>query len=313
MIRGDDMAQLVKLYDYISRYESNPYHYPSQYIRLKKENWRKLQDRWLSEVNSSSKIVQESESEPKKSKWLPFNRNQQTAEQHTNLNNPPLPNTEAQLKQYFLNQLYPIQLKWATSTISHESFTKVSLRDKETLKYFLQRFPDIYFLMYHPVFNIKKAPIDAEIILISPFDIEIISFIHEHAEATILATNDRKWTVESETNQKSILSPVISLKRTDQIIKSILQTNNIKIPIKKSIISYNNHILYTTEPYQTNIIGKQDYPKWFEQKRALTSSLKSVQLKAMEALLSHCQTNAVRRPEWNDEQHNSYYNDQEEL
>src|SRR5699024_1184631 len=173
--------------------------------------------------------------------------------------------------------------------------------------------PDIYFLMYHPVFNIKKAPIDAEIILISPFDIEIISFIHEHAEATILATNDRKWTVESETNQKSILSPVISLKRTDKIIQNILHTNNIEIPMKKHIIYYNNHILYTTEPYQTNIIGKQDDPKWFEQKRALTSSLKSVQFKAMEALLSHCQTNAVLRPEWNDEQHNSYYNDQEEL
>src|SRR5699024_12783823 len=103
------------------------------------------------------------------------------------------------------------------------------------------------------------------------------------------------------------------LERTDQIIKSILQTNNIKIPIKKSIISYNNHILYTTEPYQTNIIGKQDYPKWLEQKRAVTSSLKSVQLKSMEAVLRHCQNNAVRRPEWNDEQHNSYYNDQEEL
>ena len=306
------MAQLVKLYNYISRYESNPFHYPSQYIRLKKENWNKLQNRWLSEMNNSPRDVQNFEPEPKKSKWLLFNRNQQTTQQHTDLNNPPLPNTEGQLKQYFLNQLYPIQLKWATSTISHESFTKVNLRDKETLKYFLQRFPDIYFLMYHPVFNIKKAPIDGEIILISPFDIEIISFIHEHAEATILATNDRKWTVESETNQKSILSPVISLKRTDQIIKSILQTNNIEIPIKKSIISYNNHILYTTEPYQINIIGKQDYPKWFEQKRALTSSLKSIQLKAMEALLRHCQTDAVRRPEWSDEKRNTYNNDQEE-
>src|SRR5699024_5200322 len=193
-----------------------------------------------------------------------------------------------------------------------ESFTKVNLRDKETLKYFLQRFPDIYFLMYHPVFNIKKAPIDGEIILISPFDIEIISFIHEHAEATILATNDRKWTVESETNQKYILSLVITLKRTDQNIKSILQTNNIEISIKKSIISYNKHILYTTEQYQINIIGKQDYPKWFEQKRALTSSLKSIQLKAMEALLRHCQTDAVRRPEWSNEKRNTYNNDQEE-
>src|SRR5699024_12154443 len=132
----------------------------------------------------------------------PFNRNQQTAEQHTNLNNPPLPNTEAQLKQYFLNQLYPIQLKWATSTISHESFTKVSLRDKETLKYFLQPFPDIYFLMYHLVFNIKKAPIHAEIILISPFYIMIISFIHEHSEATILEIINSIIRVDSYTNQK---------------------------------------------------------------------------------------------------------------
>src|SRR5699024_11338212 len=138
------------------RYESNPFHYPSQYIRLKKENWNKLQNRWLSEMNNSPRDVQKFEPELKKSKWLLFNRNQQTTQQHTDLNNPPLPNTEGQLKQYFLNQLYPIQLKWATSTISHESFTKVNLRDKETLKYFLQRFPDIYYLMYHPVFNIEK-------------------------------------------------------------------------------------------------------------------------------------------------------------
>src|SRR5699024_10671208 len=150
--------------------ESNPFLYPSHYIRLKKEIWRKLQDRWLSDVNCTSKIIEDSVSVPQKSRWLPFSRNQRTVEQHTNLNNMSLHNTEAQRKQYFLYQLYPIQLKWATSTISHESFTKVSLRDKETLKYFLQRFPDIYFLMYHPVFNIKKAPIDAEIILISPFD-----------------------------------------------------------------------------------------------------------------------------------------------
>src|SRR5699024_12750495 len=98
------MAQLVKLYDYISRYESNPHHYPSQYIRLKKEHRRKLQDRWLPEVNSSSKSVQESESEPRKSKWLPLNRNQQTAAQHTNVTNPPVPATEAPLKQHVLTQ-----------------------------------------------------------------------------------------------------------------------------------------------------------------------------------------------------------------
>ncbi len=41
------MAQLVKLYDYISRYEWNTYRYPTQFIRLKQENWKKLYNRWV--------------------------------------------------------------------------------------------------------------------------------------------------------------------------------------------------------------------------------------------------------------------------
>lgn len=308
-----DVAQLVKLFDYISRYESNPFHYPSQYIRLKQENWQKLQAKWESEVNEDSLMEEEVESTPKRAKWIPFKRSQDpTTKQHTHIERPQLPTTYTQLKHFFLNQLYPIQLKWATSTISHESFTKVSLRDTEMLKYFLQRFPDIYFLMYHPVFNIKKSPIDGEIILISPFDIEIISLIHEDAEKTMIATDDRKWTIESKNTHKSMLSPVISLKRTEQIVKSILQARNVDMPVKKSIISFNNHILYATEPYQTKIFDKKDYEKWFEAKRAITSSLKSVQLKAMEALLDQCQTSAVRRPEWKHNQSADHFHNPEE-
>ncbi|KHF29248.1 hypothetical protein LR68_02036 [Anoxybacillus sp. BCO1] len=32
------MGQLIKLQDYISRYELDIYHYPSEFIRLKKSN-----------------------------------------------------------------------------------------------------------------------------------------------------------------------------------------------------------------------------------------------------------------------------------
>lgn len=39
------MAQLVKLYDYISRYETNPFHYPSRFIQLKQDNWQQFFDR----------------------------------------------------------------------------------------------------------------------------------------------------------------------------------------------------------------------------------------------------------------------------
>lgn len=53
-----------------------------------------------------------------------------------------------------------------------------------------------------------------------------------------------------------------------------------------------------TEPYQTKVIGKNQYKEWFLNKRKLQSPLKSIQLKVMEALLHHCHSTSVRRPEW---------------
>ncbi|MFJ7851588.1 hypothetical protein ACIQX3_02180 [Peribacillus frigoritolerans] len=36
------MAQLIKMQDYISRYEQDIYRYPTQFARLKKQQWDKL-------------------------------------------------------------------------------------------------------------------------------------------------------------------------------------------------------------------------------------------------------------------------------
>lgn len=41
------MAQLIKLQDYISRYEWDTYRYPAQYIRQKKEQWERFYSEWL--------------------------------------------------------------------------------------------------------------------------------------------------------------------------------------------------------------------------------------------------------------------------
>ncbi len=42
------MAQLIKLQDYVSRYEQDIYRYPSQFIKLKKQQWDKLKAAYLS-------------------------------------------------------------------------------------------------------------------------------------------------------------------------------------------------------------------------------------------------------------------------
>ena len=42
------MGQLIKLQDYISRYEQDIYRYPTQFVRLKKQQWSKLHEAFLS-------------------------------------------------------------------------------------------------------------------------------------------------------------------------------------------------------------------------------------------------------------------------
>src|SRR5690625_2469679 len=217
------MAQLIKLKDCISRYEWNAFRYPSQYIRLKRTNWEKLYRQWEARYLELSHKEEESEqSSSTIFKWPTFLKKGHQQNEEPKVTERSIPTTKAELKQYFLDELFPIQLKWATSTVTDVSFVDQHFETDPTLRYFLQRFPDIYLLMYFPVFNIKDALVDGEIIMISPLGIEIIHLLEEQRDTMIIASDERLWTYETGNKQSQKLSPVISLRRTEQIIKSIL-------------------------------------------------------------------------------------------
>ncbi|HLS66693.1 MAG TPA: NERD domain-containing protein [Pseudogracilibacillus sp.] len=294
------MAQLVKLADYISRYEINPFHYPTQYIRLKRENWQQLQLMWKNENELEQTTAEENGFERDGRSWIPFARKREEREE-TDTFERHLPQTREGLTRYFLNELYPFQLKWATSTISQISFIDPKFEHDYMLKQLLQRLPDIYLLMYYPVFSIRKAPIDSEIILISPIGVEIISIIETSSEATVYVGDDRTWNVEIYGDVKRIISPTIALKRTEQIVKSILRKMRINFPVQKTVISDRAPILYVEEPYNIQVVGKHQFDEWIQDKRQLSAPLKNEQLRAIEALLTYCQSTSVKRPEWVDE------------
>src|SRR5699024_3182271 len=75
----------------------------------------------------------------------------------------PMPETEEQLKRFFLDSIFQFQLNWASATLSQMSFLDRDYYNDLKLKYFLQRFPDTYLFMYHPVFKLKNAQVDADL------------------------------------------------------------------------------------------------------------------------------------------------------
>ncbi|UOQ47099.1 NERD domain-containing protein [Gracilibacillus caseinilyticus] len=297
------MSQLIKLDNYISRYERNIFHYPSQFSRLKTENWNRLKQLWQDQLlyNVSAEANQEEPQDSYFSKWRSFFNSRSEIENQSD-EVEILPKTEEALKQYFLDALFPFQLKWASTTIDRMSFIDKTYNQDFLLKYFLQRIPDTHLLLYMPVFQLKNGPIEGEIILISPLEIEIITLIEKSSTQHIIPNDTRTWYVDEFNVQSKVLSPMIAVKRTETIVHSILKKYGLDYPVKKVILSRTNTIDSQTEPYRTKYVDANQHENWLKQKQTLYTPLKHQQLKVADALLKHCESVAVRRPEWQQEE-----------
>ncbi|SFM09450.1 hypothetical protein SAMN04487943_107261 [Gracilibacillus orientalis] len=300
------MAQLIKLENYISRYQRDIFHYPSQFSRLKKENWERLKFLWEDQRQLKLEVDNEEElNESNFSKWRSFFKSRSDSDDIKSEKETDeidiLPASEEELKQYFLDTLIPFQLKWASTTINEMSFIDRSYYQDFLLKYFLQRIPDTHLLLYFPVFQLKNGPMEGDIVLISPLEIEIITLIEKPKNQTIIPNDARLWFLEENNIQSKFLNPLISTKRTETIIQSVLKKYQLDYPIKKVILSRTNVIDYQIEPYHTKYIDRDHHEEWLKQKQQLYAPLKHQQLKVAEALLKHAESIAVKRPEWKQE------------
>lgn len=303
------MAQVIKIQDYITRYEWDTFRYPTQYIRMKNDSWNRLYEEWSApQLETEKEDSYPKKEEPVgifsrlKSKLRKKDVESEVIQEEIKEEQIKLPKTEEELKQQFLNRLLSFQMKWATSTVTHQSIVDNEYYSDPLLKYLLQRFPDTYLVMYYPIFMLKQAPMEADIILISPIGIEVIQFIELEKDAVIMAGEERTWHIESPVEDRKILNPLLSVKRTEKVIKSILAVKDLDFSLKKTVLSRTNPIIFASEPYQTRIIGKEQYQDWFEAKRSLRSPLKSTQIKVAEALLEFCQSTSIKRPEWEQEE-----------
>lgn len=322
------MGQLIKLQDYISRYEQSIFHYPSRYVRLKKQHWEKVLSSWENgegvfneeqENDVQLDWFEEEEKQPLFSKikgLLKFgkkniddneidmgseerlNEDEEPSHFHFHTTFSSRPNTMIELKQQFLDQLIRFQLKWASSTLFEKSYVDRGYFFDPKLKFFLQRFPDTFLIMYHPIFLLKKAPIEVETIMITPTEVWCISFLEEEDQAVYIGSKDRFWIKRTQKQEKKILNPLLGLDRTQRIVQTMFKTYEIDLPVHKVLLSRNGYIDFPSIPFGTTLVEKRNYDDWFEGLRKNHSPLKHVQLKGANVLLQYCQTSSFKRHEW---------------
>ncbi|HWO98568.1 MAG TPA: NERD domain-containing protein [Bacillus sp. (in: firmicutes)] len=314
------MAQLIKLQDYVSRYEQDIYHYPAQYIRLKKKNWESvkiafenghlLQDFGLIAPPAIEGLEQPSKKPvfQKLKDLLKRGKQSAAAIEGSNLGEFITPSEEESflnafttepktiddLKILFLDNLFDLQLKWASSTLWEQSHPDRYFYYDDALKYFLQRFPDTYLVLYKPIFLVKKAPVETEVILISPTETWCISLLEGKEGSVFQYSKERFWNELVGESKRKVLNPLIGLNRMEQIVRKLYEVNGVDFPVHKVILTRNGFIDCPSAPYGVQMIDKRNYPQWFTQLRQLSSPLKHVQLKAAQTLLTNSQTTSIR-------------------
>lgn len=328
------MGQLIKLQDYVSRYEQNIYNYPSRFVRLKKQQWEKLLSNWESgkvfpdeellhtgteflsvEMDNDQTIVTKMKDlfrfQKHKNEEVQINseKSEEESEQDRGLRFHPhfstFPETVDELKHQFLDQLFRFQMRWATSTLTEKSVIRKQFYFDQQLKFFLQRFPDNCLVLYKPIFLLKKAPVEVEVIFISPTEVQCISFIEEEDDAVFIGSSDHFWKKRYIDREEKVLNPLLSVNRMGKIVTDLFHHYQIDLPVKKIILSRNGYIDYPSPPYDVDFVEKRNFHDWFQRLRSLPSPLKHVQLKGANVLLQHCQTTSYKRMEWEESEEES--------
>lgn len=318
------MAQLVKLQDYVSRYQIDLKRYPTQFVRLKKQQWERTKEEWergsfdSDWIEKEEEVIEENEKKSIFSILFPKHKKETTEEldwqddelreedlipeESTTLHFEPKlvykPQTKEELKRMYLDQLFHFQLKWASSTLREKSYVDPKYMRDSMLRDLTQKLPDNYFLFYYPILKLKKAPIELDIILILPTEVVCIVALEAKASDAYIGSGDRFWLKKSGKNEKKILNPTINLNRMESILSQIFQKQEIELPIKKVILSRNGYIDYPGNSFHTEFIDTRKFPEWFSTLKSSPSPMKHMQFKAAQAILDLVQTTSYSRSSW---------------
>lgn len=321
------MAQLIKLQDYISRYQVDLTRYPTQFIRLKKGQWERVKKQWeQGEELQHWEHIEEEDTDVERfsrlKKFFPKRFRKETIEEdiesmdytsdlsedvyepteetslHFEANILYQPKTLPELKKMYLDQFFHFQMKWASSTLREKSYIEPKFLRDTFLKSILQSLPDNYLILYYPIVKLKKAPVELDIIIMTPTECICVTVIESENQAVYVGSSHRFWMKKVGTTDKKVLNPMIQLDRMETIVKQIFTNEQIEMPIRKVLLSRNGYIDYPGSMYNVQLVDKRHFVEWMESIRRSASPIKHMQIRAAQSILNHVQTTSFNRDIW---------------
>ncbi|KMK77794.1 NERD domain-containing protein [Alkalihalobacillus pseudalcaliphilus] len=295
------MAHLIKLADYVSRYQGEFNQYVNQFTRKKKEHWYYIKTEWeQSQWRKPDQMVMEESSPINHKKLNPFMKKLKKLthfiQQQTTTDLDPKEASENQLqrkREEFLDLMFESQMTWASSSLGERSNLDSFYFGDKHLKSFCTRIPDNFFLLYHPTFFVKNAEVEMEVIVISPSEIYCVTILEGENLSVFEASSERFWIEYIHQKQQKRLSPLLSLSRMSNVIQYILKKEQLSFPIRKVVLSPESMIDNKLQGSTVEFVDKRNYKQWMDKLTKTSSPIKRTQCDLALILLSYCQTKIV--------------------
>ncbi|WP_068984031.1 MULTISPECIES: nuclease-related domain-containing protein [Lysinibacillus] len=324
------MAQLVKLQDYISRYQIDLARYPTQFVRLKNSQWERVKRQWelgeeISEWQHDNDSENDSFEEKERfsllKKWFAGRQKADSGdveqveitnelvsdeesipEEETTLTFEPkivyAPQSIHELKRMFIDQFFHFQMKWASSTLREKSYVDPRFMRDSLLRDLLQKLPDNYLLFYYPILQIRKAPIELDVVLMSPTECICITVLDAENQAVYVGGSERFWIKKVGTKDSKVLNPLINLNRMESVLTQLFKQDNIDMPIRKVVLTRNGYFDYPGTSFGIQFIDRRNYGEWMEHLKKVSSPMKHMQIRAAQTILNNVQTTSFNRDIW---------------
>ncbi|MFB5663797.1 nuclease-related domain-containing protein [Alteribacillus sp. HJP-4] len=299
--------------DCASRYQHDIHRYPSQYTRLKKERWNHLKREWM----TANRTVPESDTDEAEEDWFyeseknvftqaldrlknfSVKRKHVVPEFNMNIEDSNFSLYEGRSREdiidIFYEELFLAQLKWASSSLLEESSLNPKFKYDQLLRYLLRELPDNYFVLYYPIFSVRNAPIEMDVILISPAEIICLTILEGKHNSVFESSSGRFWNEYVDQQIKRKVNPVVSLNRMGSILREILKNNEAALPVRYAVWSPASLIDNRSSGLKVELIDRRSHENWLAKLKRQPSPIKSTQLKIADMLLENTITVSFRR------------------
>lgn len=195
----------------------------------------------------------------------------------------------------FYHWLFEEQLDWATRTAGERSLCPDEVRGQDWLKRILRAVNDVSFMLYRPVLLWQSAAVQLDSVLITNDTIWCIKPLSGEESSVFQEISARKWQEIVTGSTRDWLNPLISLHRTEHVVSAVMSNLGIEMNTAGAVFAPASYIEFVHETPGIQFIDLRNEKEWYERLSRHSLMMKREQIKAAEALLAHCETEALCR------------------